>query len=436
VRAHDLARRDPVAGEHKAEGKADSKEHGMTGKTDTVIIGAGPYGLSIAAHLSAAGVAYRHFGVPMRLWRSAMPHGMYLKSQGFASDLSDPAGAATLEAFCAQSGRPYRSYGLPVSLETFTAYCDWFTSKLGLAVEETLVTGVERAAGGFTVATAAGEMVTARAVVVAIGVEHFAYVPPVLAALPPELCTHSSAHGDLGVYKGQNVVVVGAGQSALESAALLHEADAKVTLLARRRQIAWNGQPLDPKRPLLARLREPEAGLGSGWNTWFYSDHPDLFRRLPTGTRVTRARTALGPAGACWLRPRVEGQFPLHTGVTVTAARPETGVVRLTVISGDGGSEITAEHVIAATGYRPDLGKLGFLGQGISATLRTVGGTPLVGRGYESSVPGLYFTGPLVAPSYGPVMRFVFGTRHAAPALSRHLIARAGRPVPAAAGVR
>ena len=413
----------------------------MTGSTDTVIIGAGPYGLSLAAHLSAAGIGYRQFGIPMRLWRSAMPRGMYLKSQGFASDLSDAGGTATLEEFCARAGRPYRSYGLPVSLDTFTAYCDWFAVRHGLAVTETLVTGVDRAAGGgFTVTAADGETVRARAVVVAIGVEHFAHVPPVLAALPAGLCTHSSAHDDLSAFTGRPVAVVGAGQSALESAALLHEAGAEVTLLARRRQIAWNGEPLAPERPLLSRLREPEAGLGSGWNTWFYSGHPGLFRLLPAGTRTHRARTALGPAGASWLRPRVEGRFPVHAGVTVTAARPdardEAGGVRLTVTGPDGAREMTVGHVLAATGYRPDLSRLGFLSPALTAALRTVGGTPLVGRGYESSVPGLYFTGPLAAPSFGPVMRFVFGTRHAAPVIARHLSARAVRPVPAAAGVR
>ncbi len=414
----------------------------MRGPVDAVIVGAGPYGLSLAAHLSAAGVTYRQFGMPMSLWRTAMPQGMYLKSQGFASNLADPDGMFTLAAFCAAAGRPYADYGLPVPLDTFVGYGRWFQSRAGLAVEESLVTDITRDGDRFQVTAGDCERVAARAVVVAVGVEHFAYVPEPLARLPSALCTHSSAHADLAPFRGRQVIVVGAGQSALESAALLHESGADVRVLVRERQLAWNGEPLPAGRPLPQRLREPEAGLGSGWATWFYSNHPDLYRHLPSRTRAYRARTALGPAGACWLRYRVEERFPVLTGQVVIAAKPEGNRVRLTVDAVDavdavdtvdtagargGRKELTADHVIAGTGYRPDVAALGFLDQGIRSGLRTLSRTAVVGRGYQSSVPGLYFVGPLVAPSFGPVMRFVYGARHAALAVTRALAAENGR---------
>lgn len=403
----------------------------MTGPIDVALIGAGPYGLSLAAHLSAADVTYRHFGIPMRLWHTAMPQGMHLKSQGFASNLSDPRGRYTLKAFCAAAGLPYADYGLPVPLDTFVEYGHWFRSEIGLKVEESLVTAVTRDGEGFRLTVGDGERVAARAVVVAAGVEHFAHLPQTLAGLPPALCTHTSAHADLGVFKGQQVIVVGAGQSALESAALLHEAGADVSVLARARRLAWNGEPLPLDRPLLQRLREPEAGLGSGWATWFYSNHPDMFRRLPPRTRVYRARTALGPAGACWLRARVDGQFPVLTGHVVTSAEPAGDRVRLTVAAGEVRRELTADHVLAGTGYRADVARLGFLGEDIRSGLRTLNGSAAVGRGYESSVPGLYVVGPLVAPSYGPVMRFVYGARHAAFSVTRQLTGERRRPASA-----
>jgi FAD-dependent urate hydroxylase len=400
----------------------------MSDMVDVAIIGAGPYGLSVAAHLRAAGVDYRHFGIPMRLWQGAMPRGMFLKSQGFASNLSDPVGAHTLEAFCQATGRPYASYGLPVPLDTFISYGQWFQSGLGLAIEEVLVTDMDQRADGFELSLGDLERVVARRVIVAIGVEHFAYMPEPLSELPADLCTHSSAHTDLAAFRGREVIVVGAGQSALESAALLHENGAVVRVLARRGELAWNGEPLAPDRPLLRRLREPEAGLGSGWGTWFYSNHPDLYRHLPQGTRVYRARSALGPAGACWLRARVEGQFPVLTSQTVTSAEPREGRVRLGVTTPGGTSrEVEADHVIAATGYRTDLTRLQFLPGAIRSKLRTLAGSPVVGRDYESSVAGLSFVGPAVAPTFGPVMRFVFGSAHAAPAVTRPLTGASGR---------
>jgi thioredoxin reductase len=410
----------------------------MSDALDVAIAGAGPYGLSLSAHLRQAGVSLRHFGLPMRLWQDAMPHGMFLKSQGFASNLSDPAATHTLAAFCAATGRPYASYGLPVSLDTFLAYGQWFQSELVPDLEQVLVTDIAKRGGEFELSLATGEQVRARAVVVAAGVEHFAYVPEPLSSLSSQVCTHSSAHNDLAAFRGQEVIVVGAGQSALESAALLHENGVSVQVVAREGRLAWNGEPLDPDRPLLQRLREPEAGLGSGWNTWFYSNHLDLFRHLPQATRVHRARTALGPAGACWLRGRVEGQFPIHTGHAVQWAKEQDSGVLLGLATAGGASlEVSADHVIAATGYRPDVTRLSFLGDQIVSGLRTLAGTPVVGRDYQASVPGLYFIGPAVAPTFGPAMRFVYGARHAATAVTRRLAVSAeGRARTSSAAAR
>jgi FAD-dependent urate hydroxylase len=412
----------------------------MSGAVEVAIVGAGPYGLSLAAHLRKAGVDVRQFGLPMQLWRDFMPEGMFLKSQGFASNLSDPDHTHTLKAFCAATGRPYADYGLPVSLDTFVAYGHWFRGQLVPDIDEVLVTDIARAGDGFEVTLANSEQARARKVVVAIGVEAFAYLPEPLAALPSSVCTHASAHTDLAVFKGQEVVVVGAGQSALETAALLHEKGASVTLVARKNVIRWNGQPLALDRPLMQRLREPESGLGSGWATWFYSNHPGMFRRLPRSTRVYRARTALGPAGASWLRSRVEGQFPTLTGLSITWARMQGGGVRLGLTGADGATrELAADHIVGGTGYRTDLTRLPFFGEQMLASLHTVPGTgsSAVDRDYQTSVPGLYVMGPAVAPTMGPVMRFVFGSEHAATTVARELTgAAAGRSRPVVAAGR
>jgi FAD-dependent urate hydroxylase len=400
----------------------------MTDTVDVAIVGAGPYGLSLGAHLHAAGVSFRQFGVPMGLWRNYMPKGMNLKSQGFASNLSSPDGEHTLEAFCAATGHPYASYGLPVTLDNFVSYGMWFKDALVPELEEKLVTDLSSVAGSYELTLDSGEKVRAAKVVVAAGVEHFASMPESLGGLASSLCSHSSQHTDLGVFENKSVMVLGAGQSALESAALLHESGAKVLLVARKNQIRWNGKPLPLDRPLLERLREPEAGLGSGWATWFYSNYPDVFRHLPEATRITRARTALGPAGAPWLRPRVDGPVETLLGHSVQWVKADGANVIVGLEESDGTSkEITTDHIMAATGYRTNLERLGFLGPVLRPRLELCAGTPVVDSGYQSSVPGLYFIGPAVAPTFGPVMRFVFGSAHAAHTVAGRLGARDGR---------
>lgn len=389
--------------------------------TDVAIIGAGPYGLSLAAHLRTAGVEYRQFGTPMSLWRDAMPRGMYLKSQGVASSLSHPDGTHTLEAFCRTTAQPYAKYGLPVPLDVFVNYGHWFQSELALPVEAAHVTAISQHADGFDVILANADRIRARKVVVAIGVERFAYVPGSLAGLPAELCTHSSAHTDPAQFRGREVAVLGAGQSALELAALMQENGAAVQLLARK-SVFWNGEPPVLQPSLAHRLTQPEAGLGTGWRMWFYSNHPELFRLLPRAARVSRARRVLGPAGANWLRGRVEGELPVLTGHVVRHARPLNGRVLLTMERADGTrTEVAADHVVAGTGYRVDVNRLEFLPDAIRAGLRTVSGSPAVGPDYQSSVAGLFFIGPVVAPTFGPVMRFVFGSSHSAPRVARSL---------------
>jgi thioredoxin reductase len=393
----------------------------MKNLVDVAIVGAGPYGLSVAAHLRQLGMKLRTFGSPMSLWQ-AMPSGMFLKSQPFASNLSDPAGACTLEAFCRASGRPYVSQGEPVALDTFLAYGRWFQRSRVPDLEEVLVTHVGREGGLFAVTLSNGEVAYARAVVVAAGVEHFAHLPEPFTALPPHLCTHSSAQPDLSALAGRDVTFIGGGQSALESAALASEHGATVRVVVREPRLYWNGPPLGPDRSPLQRLREPESGLGSGWSSWFYSTRQGLFTYLPAGRRAEIAHTALGPAGAYWLRSRVEDRFPVLLGHRVTGVQSGDGSLRLRLRdAGQRAQEVVTEYVIAATGYRPDLRRLRFLDGDLTARLRTHGTAPRVGRDFESSVPGLYFTGPAVAATFGPAMRFVYGTRFAARRLSRRL---------------
>jgi FAD-dependent urate hydroxylase len=393
----------------------------QAGEIDVVIVGAGPYGLSLAAHLRETNLSFRVFGRPMESWRSQMPSGMFLKSEGFASNISDPATSRTLRRFCEQSGRNYGNCGWPIPLETFVEYGLWFQRSLVPEVEQTKIEQIHRTEGRFEVRLDTGEVVAARRVVIACGHVSFRYVPPELEGLPTTLVSHAVDHRDFRSFAGKEVVVLGAGQAALESAALLREACAWPHVVVRAPTVVWNGLPEPGRRPLTRRLRAPSNGLGPGWQLWFFSEAPFAFPRLPSATRLRLVREKLGPAGAWWLRERIENIVPISTGRILRQATVEQGKVRLR-FAGDGGEEeLAADHVMAGTGYRVDVERMVFLSSEVRASLRRVGAAPALSAAFESSVPGLHFVGLAAANTFGPAMRFVYGTRFASTRLASRL---------------
>jgi len=256
----------------------------------------------------------------------------------------------------------------------------------------------------------------------------------VLAWLPSELISHSADHHDLTGFKGKDVAVIGRGQSALETAALLAESGASVRLIVRRLSLAWNPRPR-ARRSLFERLRFPATSLGPGLGNWVYANAPMLFYHLPPRIRVERVRSALGPAGAWWLKDRVVGRLPILLGHLVRGAEVRDGRVLLHLQGPDGeSSDVEADHVIAGTGYRVSLPSLPFLSQRLLSAIRCVGEMPRLSRNFESTVRGLYFTGLPSANSFGPAMRFVHGAHYTARVISGHILSsrRLSRVLPSA----
>src|SRR5262249_35613609 len=230
----------------------------------------------------------------------------------------------------------------------------------------------------------------------------------------PEAVVHSYDYRDPALSRGVEVAVVGAGQSALESAALMREHGADVRVIARTSRIAWNSKPGGAARPLRARLRYPESGLGEGRSQRFYANHPLAFHFAPLDKRMKHAYTALGPAGAWWLRPRVENCLEILIGRTLVGAEAKDGQVRLRLKGPSGAEELVVGQVVAGTGYTPALNRVGFLAPPWRARAGAVAGTPVLDRFFQRGVPGFFFGGFPAGMSCGPVMRFVFGTDFAA----------------------
>jgi thioredoxin reductase len=398
------------------------KERPVSGPCDVAIIGAGPYGLSLAAHLREAGVDFRIFGKPLGTWREHMPVDMMLKSDGFASNLSAPSERSTLKAWCGEHGYAYANQGLPIAIDTFLAYGADFQKRYVPEAEDVMVDNVEATGGEFELALANGELVSARHVIAAAGISCFPYIPLSLSHLPPHLVSHSYDHRTGDAFSGKDVVVIGAGASAIDLASLVHDCGATVRLVARTPFIEYNSVPDPDAETLLYRIRRPASGIGRGWRSYFCANAPLLFSRLPEPLRTRGVASHMHPAAGWFMREKIEGRIETRLGRTLAGAEAMKQGVLLTTVREDGGREqIACDHVIAATGYRPDTRRMKYLSSTLRSAIASPRNMPVVSDNFETPVDGLYVIGPAVINSFGPLMRFMVGAEFVAPRLSGYL---------------
>ena len=382
---------------------------------EVVVIGAGPYGLAAASHLRASGKAIIAFGQPMEFWEKQMPAGMFLRSAWYASDISDPSRHFGLSDF---KTREKVEFPAPVPLESFVRYGHWFQRHLVPDLDRRKVTRIEKN-GNFRVSLNDGETVSAERVVVAAGISRFARRPPEFFNFPRQLASHSSEHRDLGRFRGQRVMVVGGGQSAFESSALLKENGAEVELVMRAREVRWLHGSVHFRTQLgaLRRLLYPPTDVGPpGLNQLIARPH--LFRLLPRRLQTTWAYRAIRPAAATWLRDRMDG-VRVTTGRRVTRAATRGDMARIEL---DDGTWREVGHVILGTGFQVDVSCYDFLGPQLLQNLKVDQGYPRLTLGLESSIPGLHFMGAPAARSFGPLVRFVSGTGYSARALTAAIV--------------
>jgi len=389
-------------------------------KCEVAIIGAGPYGLSAAAHLAAVrGMDVRVFGEPMSFWERNMPVGMLLRSNWSATQIADPSSSLTLEAFQAATGTPVPT---PVPLEQFVQYGRWYQNQAVPNLDQRKVKLIESDQEGFRLNLEDSEIVRTRRAVIAAGINSFAWRPPEFQHFPPCLVSHTSEHRDLREFSGRVVLVVGCGQSALESGALLHEGGAQVEVIGRSQAIHWLQGRLSKtlhhklgkftRRLLYAPTDVGPAGLSQ------LMARPDLLKHLPRSIQDKLCRRCIRPAGARWLVERLR-DVPVILGRTIVSTAIVGDRVKVTL---DDGSDRIVDHVFLGTGYRVDVSRYEFLTPKLARSILQTDGYPRLMRGLETSVPGLHILGAPAAWSFGPLMRFVSGAGYSSRALVESIV--------------
>jgi cation diffusion facilitator CzcD-associated flavoprotein CzcO len=395
---------------------------------EIAVIGAGPYGLSIAAHLKACGIATHTFGEPMSFWRRNMPKGMKLRSPWRATSLSDPGKTLSLDAYTKSRDLAPAE---PLPIDDFIRYCDWFQSHAVPDIDGRSVARVETAGNGFVVITRDGDRLAAKGVVVATGLENHQIQPQAFAFAPAALVSHTCEHDNLGGLQGKRVAVIGRGQSACETAALLSEAGADAEIICRgpirwlgagKHEAGWRQQI----HTQLSTLLEAPSAIGRFPLSWAV-EAPSLLRLLPQERRDAFNAACLRAAAAGWLRPRF-GDVRVTSGVEVVKSTAKGARIELTF---DDGRMDVFDHVVLATGYRFDVARLGMLAPELRAAIACRAGSPMLSPGFESSIPGLFFAGASAVSSFGPLMRFIAGTSFAAHGVTRGILAKrtSNRPI-------
>ena len=390
---------------------------------DVAIIGAGPYGLAAAAHLRSADVSIRVFGEAMSFWRRNMPQGMKLRSPWIATHISDPFDRYRLDDYFHEVGLPQPDL-LPI--EKFIDYGVWFQEHAAPNLDTRAVVQVTALDDGFRLVLNDGENICARRVVMATGLRNHEHRPVLFNGLPRVLVSHSCEHTEFGNFRGRDVAVIGCGQSACESAALLHEAGANVTIFCRE-TLLWNADPnrrgplRKAARSLLGDAFIPPSQVGPFPFNWLV-EMPGIIHKLSDRSRERLDEHCLRATAALWLRSRLQ-DVPVNEGCRILDARRDGDRIALTL---DNGTR-RLDHVLLATGYRIDLEKMDILNPNLRRRIARRGGLPILSAEFESSVRGLYFIGSFAIASFGPLLRFIAGARFAARRIVRSTITHGGK---------
>jgi FAD-dependent urate hydroxylase len=381
----------------------------MTDRLDVAVVGAGPFGLSVAAHLAHRPV--RVFGDPMQTWRTRMPPAMRLRSDWEETSLSAPGDRGSIDVWSRTVGEPRTE---PIPLPLFLRYADWFRETFVPENDPADVVHLDRAGGRFRIATADGGEADAARIVIAVGVTPFPHAPPPFDAAMGDRISFAIDRQDYEAHRGGRVIVVGGGQGGLEAAALARRAGADVEVVIRSR-LRWftDREPYRPRTALqrrIYRLAYPVVGYGPPPLNRL-AQHPDLFAALPPPARRRVAARILRAGGSPWVRGEIEGNVAVTEGVAVGAVERRGGRIHLELSDG---TAREADRVVVSAGFRFGLERMGFLSPAVAGGVDVRDGRPVLDRYFRSSDPALLFVGFAAEHRFGPIARFVSGSRFTA----------------------
>ena len=382
-------------------------------KTELLIIGAGPFGLALAAQAQHEQIEHLIVGKPMEFWRANMPKGMFLRS---ACDWHfDPQNVNTIEAYLQSQGKSPKDVE-PLSLEFYLTYTDWFQKQQNIEPLPVYIKQLDRANEQFVATTINGDVIEANNVVLAPGFRHFAHIPADLKAkLPAGSFQHTCEYVDFTDAANKRYLIIGGRQSAFEWAALLLEAGAAAVHLSHRHASpAYAVADWSWVKPLVDNM----------------VDDPNWFRRLSQKEKDdisyrmwSEGRLKIEP----WLESRLRDKrvkvWPETEIMSCVANESGELEVRLT-----NGEAITVDKVVLATGYKVDIARLPVLANGnLLEQIETRNGFPVLDDHFETSVPGLFITSMPAMQDFGPFFGFTNSVRTSARLITAKLCSESAR---------
>jgi cation diffusion facilitator CzcD-associated flavoprotein CzcO len=381
--------------------------------TDLLIVGAGPFGLAVAAKAAASGIDYLMIGKSMEFWRRNMPRGMFLRS---ACDWHlDPAGLHTIEDFLTSQGKTSKDVE-PLSLDFYLEYVEWFRSKKQIEPIPVYIRQLDYLQNEkrFVATTFEGESFSASNVVLAPGFRHFPNIPAELKTrLPAGRFQHTCEFVDFSKSAGKRYLIIGGRQSAFEWAALLVEAGAEAVYLVHRHDSpAFKTSDWSWVSPLVQGM----------------ADNPGWFRNLSQSEKdsVSHRQWAEGRLKVePWLESRLPSDRVHIWPRTEVESCVDEGDLRLKLSNGE---TLSVDQVILATGYKVNIRQLPYLAAGnVLPLIETRNDFPVLDEHFETSLRGLFITSFPATQDFGPFFGFTIAVRVSAELIIRRLLDKASQ---------